>query len=82
MDVERLTAENFRLKFAADTGYEVTGDDLLAAMEGKTKISLTLCWLRLQFCTISMKDNDRQCGYCSSTEGLGSMGEPNQCTAL
>lgn len=32
MDVERLTAENFRLKFAADTGYQVTGDDLLAAM--------------------------------------------------
>ena len=34
MDVERLTAENFRLKFAADTGYQVTGDDLLAAMSG------------------------------------------------
>ncbi|XP_041485380.1 uncharacterized protein LOC121431750 isoform X2 [Lytechinus variegatus] len=32
MDVERLTAENFRLKFAADTGYQVTGDDLMAAM--------------------------------------------------
>ncbi|XP_072165570.1 uncharacterized protein [Diadema setosum] len=32
MDVERLTAENFRLKFAAETGYEVTGEDLLAAM--------------------------------------------------
>ena len=31
---------------------------------------LTLCWFRLQFCTISMKVNGRKRGYCSSTEQL------------